>query len=41
MDMLVGGMFEQTGQFDTTIASVESYWVGTYLTWRFGACEAR
>ena len=40
-DLLVGGMFEETDQFDTTIASVESYWIGTYLTWRFGACEAR
>lgn len=36
-DILFGGMFKETEQFATTIASVESYWVGTYLTWRFGA----
>jgi long-chain fatty acid transport protein len=41
MDMLVGGMFKETDQFASTIASVESYWVGTYLTWRFGACDSR
>jgi long-chain fatty acid transport protein len=35
-DFLAGGMFKETEQFATTIASVESYWVGTYLTWRFG-----
>jgi long-chain fatty acid transport protein len=42
MDMMAGGMFrdsEQLGAFTTT--SVESYWVGAGLTWRFGrgACE--
>lgn len=37
LDMLAGGMFEETAQFASTIASVKSYWVGTYFTWRFGA----
>jgi long-chain fatty acid transport protein len=41
MDMLAGGMFDETQQFASTIASVESYWIGTYLTWRFGACDPR
>jgi long-chain fatty acid transport protein len=36
-DFLVGGLFEESEQFATTIATVESYWFGTYLTWRFGA----
>lgn len=35
MDFLAGGMFEQSDQFATTIASVESYWVGSYFTWHF------
>lgn len=39
MDMLAGGMFEDEQQFATTIASVESYWVGSYLTWRFGGAK--
>jgi hypothetical protein len=30
-------MFEESDQFASTIASVESYWLGSYLTWRFGA----
>jgi long-chain fatty acid transport protein len=33
-DFLVGGMFEESQRFAGTIASVESYWVGMYLTWR-------
>jgi long-chain fatty acid transport protein len=37
LDMLAGGMFRDSQQFSTTIASVESYWIGSYLTWRFGA----
>jgi long-chain fatty acid transport protein len=37
MDMLAGGMFEQSDELDTTIASVESYWVGAYFTWHYGA----
>jgi long-chain fatty acid transport protein len=39
LDMLAGGMFEDKEQFATTIASVESYWVGSYLTWRFGGAK--
>jgi long-chain fatty acid transport protein len=39
MDMLAGGMFEAEEQFATTIASVESYWVGSYFTWRFGGAK--
>jgi long-chain fatty acid transport protein len=37
MDLMAGGMFrdtEQLGNFTTT--SVESYWIGVGLTWRFG-----
>jgi long-chain fatty acid transport protein len=41
-DLLAGGMFhdaEQLGPFTST--SIESYWVGAGITWRFGrgACE--
>jgi len=41
-DAMAGGMFrdsEQLGQFTTT--SIESYWIGGGLTWRFrrGSCE--
>jgi long-chain fatty acid transport protein len=41
LDIFAGGMFENTDQFSTTIATVESYWAGVGLTWRFGrgACE--
>jgi long-chain fatty acid transport protein len=39
MDILAGGMFEAEDQFASTIASVESYWVGSYLTWRFGGAK--
>jgi long-chain fatty acid transport protein len=41
MDLLAGGMFRGTDQFASTIASVESYWVGSYLTWRFGGDAAK
>jgi long-chain fatty acid transport protein len=37
LDLMAGGMFrdtEQLGAFTTT--SIESYWVGLGLTWRFG-----
>lgn len=42
MDLMAGGMFrdvEQLGDFTTT--SIESYWIGLGLTWRFGrgSCE--
>jgi long-chain fatty acid transport protein len=39
MDVLAGGMFEAEEQFATTISSVESYWVGSYMTWRFGGAK--
>jgi long-chain fatty acid transport protein len=37
MDLMAGGMFqsdEQLGDFTST--SIESYWIGAGLTWRFG-----
>ena len=37
MDLMAGGMFrdnEQLGDFTST--SIESYWIGVGLTWRFG-----
>jgi len=42
MDLMAGGMFRDSqplGDFTTT--SIESYWIGVGLTWRFGrgACE--
>jgi long-chain fatty acid transport protein len=37
LDFFAGGMFEESDQFASTIASVESYWIGSYLTWRFGS----
>lgn len=42
LDLLAGGMFEQSQTFGITTATVESYWVGTGITWRFGrgSCEA-
>ena len=41
-DFMAGGMFrdtQQLGNFTTT--SIESYWIGAGLTWRFGrgSCE--
>lgn len=41
LDLLVGGMFrdsEQLGAFTST--SIESYWIGLGLTWRFGCGAA-
>ncbi len=41
-DLFAGGMFEASQQFGPfTSASVESYWLGAGMTWRFGrgACE--
>lgn len=42
LDLMAGGMFrdtEQLGNFTTT--SIESYWIGVGMTWRFGrgSCE--
>ena len=35
LDLYAGGMFKETQQFSTTIASLEGYWIGFGLTWRF------
>jgi long-chain fatty acid transport protein len=35
-DLFAGGMFKNTDRFADTIASIESYWVGAGITWRFG-----
>ena len=35
-DIFAGGMFENTDQLAATVVSVQSYWVGAGLTWRFG-----
>jgi len=35
-DLFVGGMFEDSERFGASAASVESYWLGAGLTWRFG-----
>jgi len=41
LDLLAGGMFEDSQTFGVTTATVESYWVGAGMTWRFGRgnCE--
>jgi long-chain fatty acid transport protein len=37
IDLFAGGMLEDSEQLgDATITSIESYWIGTALTWRFG-----
>ncbi|MEX2188341.1 MAG: hypothetical protein WD875_16155 [Pirellulales bacterium] len=37
VDLLAGGMFDESQAFGSaTSASVESYWVGMGMTWRFG-----
>jgi len=35
-DVYAGGMFKNTDRFANTFASVESYWIGAGITWRFG-----
>lgn len=44
LDMFVGGMFEASQTFGQTSVSVESYYIGGGLTWRFrrgsGCCNA-
>lgn len=35
LDLYAGGMFKETQQFSTTIASLQGYWIGFGLTWRF------
>ncbi len=42
LDLMAGGMFRDTQQLASfTTTSIESYWIGFGLTWRFGrgACE--
>jgi len=42
MDLMAGGMFRDREQLgNSTTTSIESYWVGVGLTWRFGrgACH--
>jgi long-chain fatty acid transport protein len=39
-DLVLGGASKDTQQFASTIVSVETYWVGVYMTWRFGAGQA-
>jgi long-chain fatty acid transport protein len=41
LDFLAGGMFEESDEFASTIASVESYWIGSYFTWRFGCSSCK
>ena len=36
MNFFAGGVFDESQTFGLTTASVESYWIGTGLTWRFG-----
>lgn len=36
LDLFAGGMFEESQTFGITTASVESYWIGSGITWRFG-----
>tara|TARA_R110002073_G_scaffold172563_8_gene329745 strand:+ start:2547 stop:3767 length:1221 start_codon:yes stop_codon:yes gene_type:complete len=35
LDLFAGGMFKESQTFSTTTASLEGYWVGFGLTWRF------
>jgi long-chain fatty acid transport protein len=36
LDFFAGGMFPQSQTFGITTATVESWWVGTGVTWRYG-----
>lgn len=37
IDLMAGGMFKDSEQLgDFTVTSIESYWIGLGLTWRFG-----
>ena len=42
-DLFAGGMFDASLSFagGAVVSSLESYWIGAGLTWRFGrgACE--
>ena len=36
LDLFAGGMFKESQTFGSTTAEVQSYWIGTGITWRFG-----
>ena len=36
LDLFAGGMFKESQTFGITTAEVQSYWIGTGITWRFG-----
>jgi long-chain fatty acid transport protein len=36
LDLFAGGMFHDSQRFGASAASLESYWIGAGLTWRFG-----
>ena len=36
LDLFAGGMFDESDQFGNSSASIESYWIGMGMTWRFG-----
>ncbi len=36
LDLFAGGMFKESQTFGVTTAGVQSYWLGTGITWRFG-----
>lgn len=41
LDIMGGGMFKESQTFGSTTVSLQSYWIGFGLTWRFnrGSCE--
>jgi len=41
MSFFAGGMFEESQRFGLSTATVESYWIGTGLTWHFGCNSCR
>lgn len=43
LDLFAGGQFNESQAFGSTVAAIESYWVGFGVTWRFrrGACGHR
>lgn len=42
MDLMAGGMFHDESQLGaSTSSSIESYWIGTGLTWEYGRCRRK
>ncbi|MGI9472550.1 MAG: OmpP1/FadL family transporter [Rubripirellula sp.] len=41
LDLFAGGQFKESQAFGTTVADIQSYWVGFGVTWRFrrGGCS--